>query len=84
MKCEEYISLLQMIIQMKTQEALKDKILWRGNKPIVEWLQNLQFQADMISSAEEGLRKVEHKINEEQERNFKLLKGLYTNSQTSS
>ena len=40
-KCEEYISLLKTIIQMKTPKALKAKILQKGNEPIVEWLQNL-------------------------------------------
>ena len=30
-----------MIIQMKIKEALKAKILQKGDKPIIEWLQNL-------------------------------------------
>ena len=75
--------LLQMIIQMKVKEALKAKTLQRGDEPLIEWIQNLQFMVDMITTAKEELQKIENKIKEEQEKYFRLLRGLHTISQTS-
>ena len=38
-RCDECISLLKMIIQMKAKEAVEVKILKTGTKPLSEWLQ---------------------------------------------
>ena len=37
----------------------------------------------MISLAEEGLRKIERKVKEEQDKDYEFLKGLHIESQTS-
>ena len=68
---------------MKIKEALKTKILQKGDEPIIEWLHNLQFRVDMITMAKEGLQKTKDKIKDDKERDFKLLRGLHTDSRTS-
>ena len=35
-KCEDCISLLKMIIQMKVKDAIEAKILKKGNEPLIE------------------------------------------------
>ena len=72
-----------MIVQMKIKESLKANVQQKGDEPIIEWLQNLQFRVDMITIVKEGLEKSKDKIKEEQERDFTLLRRLHTDSQTS-
>ena len=55
-KCADCISLLKMVIQMKDKEAVEAKILKKGNEPLNEWLQSMQFKLEMIREAEKGLR----------------------------
>ena len=47
-KCDDSISLLKMIIQMNEMEAVEAKILKKGNEPLFEWLQSMQFKLEMI------------------------------------
>ena len=55
-RCEECISLLKMIIQMKAKEAIEAKVLKKGTEPLFEWLQSMQFKLEMIQGTEEGLK----------------------------
>ena len=47
-KFVDSISLLRMIIQMKAKDAVEVKILKKGNEPLNEWLQSMQFKQEMI------------------------------------
>ena len=47
-----------MIIQMKEKEAVEAKILKKGNEPLFEWLQGMQFKLDMIQEVEKGLKEI--------------------------
>ena len=49
-----------MIIQMKAKEAVEAKILKKGNEPLFEWLQSMQFKLEMIQLAKKGLMKALH------------------------
>lgn len=82
-RCEECVSLLKMIIQMKSKEAVEAKILKKGNEPLFEWLQGMQFKIEMIKEAEEGLKETENKVKRTQDRAFELMKGLHSKPQTS-
>ena len=82
-KCEDCISLLKMIIQMKAKDAIEAKILKKGNEPLIEWLQCMQFKLEMIQQAEEGLKEIGEKVTKSQDRAFELMQGLHTESQTS-
>jgi hypothetical protein len=82
-RCEECVSLLKMIIQMKSKEAVEAKILKKGNEPLFEWLQGMQFKMEMIKEAEEGLKEIENKVKRTQDRAFELMKGLHYEPQTS-
>lgn len=82
-RCEECISLLRMIIQMKEKEAIEAKILKKGNEPLFEWLQGMQFRLEMIQEVEKGLKETEDKIKKTQSRSFELLKDLHSEPQTS-
>ena len=55
-KCDDCISLLKMVIEMNAKEAVEAKILKKGNEPLFEWLQSMQFKLEMIQLAEKGLR----------------------------
>ena len=55
-KSEDCISLLKIIIHMKAKEATKASILPRGDEPLFEWLQSMQFKYEMILVEEEGLK----------------------------
>ena len=79
-KCDDCISLLKMIIQMKVKEAIEAKILKKGNEPLIEWLQSMQFKLEMIQEAEEGLKEMGEKVKKTQDRAFKLMQGLHTDS----
>ena len=50
-KTEECTVLLKMILQMKAKEVIEAKILKKGDEPIAEWLQSMQFRTKMILSA---------------------------------
>ena len=43
----------------------------------------MQFKSEMILVGEEGLKETVIKVKKEQVRNYELLKGLHTDSQTS-
>ena len=60
-KYEDCISLLKMIIQMKEKDTIEAKILKKGNEPLIEWLQSMQFKLDMIQEAEKGLKEIGEK-----------------------
>ncbi len=47
-KCDDCISLLKMIIQMKAKEAVEEKILPKGDDPLFKWLQCMWFTTEMI------------------------------------
>ena len=51
-KCVDCISLLKMVIQMKAKDAIEANILKKGNEPLNEWLQSMQFKLEMIQEAE--------------------------------
>ena len=82
-KSENCISLLKMVIQMKTKEVVEEKIMPKGDENLFEWQRSLQFKAEMISVAEDGLKETMRNFKEEQEKNYEFLKGLHTDSQTS-
>ena len=63
-KSEEYNVLLKMILQMKVKDAIEAKILKKGDEPIAEWLQSMQFRTEMILSAEKGLKETDGKVIE--------------------
>ena len=50
---------------MKTKEAGEAKILPKGDEPLFEWQQSLQFKAEIILVVEEGLKEIERKVKEE-------------------
>ena len=68
---------------MKAKNAVEAKILPKGNKPLAEWLQSMQFRSDMILSVEKGLQETKDKVKETQNRGFELMRGLHIDSQTS-
>lgn len=68
---------------MKAKEAVEAKILKKGNEPLFEWLQGMQFKLEMIQEAEKGLKETEDKVNRNQDRAFELMKGLHSEPQTS-
>lgn len=72
-KCVDCISLLKMIAQMKAKDAIEAKILKRGNEPLNEWLQRMQFKMEMIQEAEKGLRETGDKAKKTQDRAFELM-----------
>lgn len=43
----------------------------------------MQFKLEMIQGAEEGLKEIKDKVKKTQDREFKLMKGLHTTTQTS-
>ena len=49
---------------MKEKEAMEEKILPKGNKPLSEWLQSMQFRFDMILLAKKWLKEMEDKVKE--------------------
>ena len=63
-KSDECSALLRMVLQMKTKDAVEVKILPKGNEPLAEWLQSMQFGSKMILSIEKGLKKMKNKVNE--------------------
>lgn len=50
-KCEYCVESMNMIIHMKAKEAVKAKILPRGDEPIFEWHQGLEFKIEMLMAA---------------------------------
>ena len=68
---------------MKAKEAVEVKILKKENEPLFEWLQSMWFKLEMISLAGKALREIEDTEKKTQDRGFKLMRGLHTNSQTS-
>ena len=72
-KCLDCISLLKMVTQMKTKDAVEAKIMKKGNEPLNEWLQSMQFKMEMIQEAEKGLREIGDKVKKTQDRAFKLM-----------
>ena len=82
-KSKECTILLKMVLQMKTKEAIEAKILKKGDEPIAEWLQSMQFRTEMILLAEKGLKESENKVIEAQGRGFKIIRELHTESQAS-
>ena len=68
---------------MKEKEVVEAKILKKGNEPLFEWLQSMQFKLEMIMLVEKGLKEIEDKEKKTQDRGLELMKGLHTNSQTS-
>ena len=62
---------------MKEKEVVEAKILSKGNEPLAEWLQSMQFRSDMILSIEKGLKEIEDKVKETQNRGFELMRGLH-------
>ena len=79
-KSEECTVLLKMILQMKEKEAIEAKILKKGDEPIAEWLQSMQFRTEMILSAKKGLNEIESKVIEAQNRGFELIRELHIES----
>ena len=55
-KCMDCVSLLKMTMQMKEKDAIEANILKKGNEPLIECLQSMQFKLEMIQEAEKGLR----------------------------
>ena len=49
---------------MKAKDDVEAKILSKGNEPLAEWLQNMQFRSEMILSIETGLKEMEDKVKE--------------------
>ena len=58
---------------MKAKDAIEEKILKKGNEPLNEWLQSMQFKMEMIQEAEKGLREIGDKVNKTQDRAFELM-----------
>ena len=48
-----------------------------------EWLQSMQFKFEMMMAVEEGLKEIEAKVKKDQDREYEILRGLHTYSQTS-
>ena len=65
---------------MKAKEA---KILKKGNEPLFEWLQGMQFRLEIIQEAKKRLKETEGKIKKTQSRAFELLKDLHSEPQNS-
>ena len=68
---------------MKVKEAVEAKILKKGNEPLFEWLQSMQFKLEMIQLAEKGLKEIEDKEKKTQDRGFELMRGIHIDSKTS-
>ena len=68
---------------MKAKDAIEAKILKKGNDPLNEWLQSMQFKLEMIQEDERGLRETWDKAKKAQDKSFELMRGLHTESQTS-
>ena len=68
---------------MKAKDAVEAKILKKGNEPLNEWLQSMQFKWEIIQEAEKGLRETWDKAKKAQDKSFELIRGLHTESQTS-
>ena len=79
-KREDCISLLRLIIHMKAKEAVEEKILSKGDEPLFEWLQSMQFKSEIILVVEEGLKEMEAKVKKDQDRVYELLRGLHIDS----
>ena len=56
---------MKIIIHMKVKEAIEVKILLKGDEPLVEWFQSMQFKSEMIMAVEEGLKETEAKVKKE-------------------
>ena len=82
-KSDDCVSLLKMIIHMKVKEVVEAKILPKGDEPLVEWFQSIQFKFEMIMVVEEGLKETKAKAKKEQDKDYELLRGLHTDSQSS-
>jgi hypothetical protein len=82
-KCEGCLESMQMIINMKAKEAVKAKIFPKGDEPIFEWFQGIQFKTEMLIAAEQGMQQTERTFQEEITRSLELLKGLHAKSQSS-
>ena len=65
---------------MKTKEAIEAKILKKGDEPIAKWLQSMQFRTEMILFVENGLKEMESKVIEAQNKGFELIRELHTES----
>lgn len=68
---------------MKAKESMEVIIPLRGDEPLFEWLNSMQFKSEMILVVEEGLREMEAKVKKDQDRNYELLRGLHIDSQVS-
>ena len=58
---------------MKEKDATEAKILKKGNEPLIEWLQSMQFKLEMIQEAKKGLREIGDKVKKTQDRAFELM-----------
>ena len=58
---------------MKVKDAIEEKILKKGNEPLIEWLQSVQFKLEIIQEAKEGLKEIGEKVKKTQDRAFKLM-----------
>lgn len=79
-KSEDCVSLLKIIIHMKAKEAVEVKIFLKGDEPLFEWLQSMQFKSEMIMVAEEGLKQIEARVKKDQDKDYELLRGLHIDS----
>ena len=43
---------------MKDKEAMEENIMPKGDAPLFEWLQSMQFKSKMILAVDEGLKKI--------------------------
>ena len=68
---------------MKAKGTIKAKILPKGDQPLCEWLESMQFKFEMIMEEEKGLKEIEAKVKKDQDREYELLRGLHKDSQTS-
>ena len=53
---------------MKAKEVVQENILPKGDEPLFEWIQNMQFKSKMILAAEEGLKETEVKVKKDQDK----------------
>lgn len=67
-RCDECVSLLKMIIQMKAKDAVEEFFLKKCTKTLFEWLQGMQFKLEMIQGAKEGHKEIENKLKRTQDR----------------
>ena len=58
---------------MKAKDVVEAKNLKKGNEPLNEWLQSMQFKLEMIQEAEKGLRETWDKAKKIQDRAFELM-----------